>query len=319
MLELAGEMVRCAHALRTVLVPLLGRMRARRRAGLARQLDHGPRERGVIVDPVVRVDVRGFPLDELASALVLRAIFDQHFVSVDIPRVELRRSPEGSVPAHERRDAERVRQRPRVRQHEVYAEIEGRGRARERCRVSGARRVRHERRAGDDAVAVSAHDAVVDARGTTEVVRIDDEPLHRRSRDSSAARTSQPDASRRRRASASSRPVSSRTIRIARSRSFALTGRMSIMRSPFVRPSFTIVAVEIMLRTSFVAVPALSRLDPARISGPTRTTTATSASLTRGDPPSHVIATVRAPISLALARAAMTERARPLAEMPTSA
>ena len=42
MLELAGEVVRRAHALRTVLVALCGRMRAGGRTGLLRQLAHRP-------------------------------------------------------------------------------------------------------------------------------------------------------------------------------------------------------------------------------------------------------------------------------------
>jgi hypothetical protein len=78
------------------------------------------------------------------------------------------------------------------------------------------------------------------------------------------------------------------------------------MRSPFVFPSRTIAPVEIMLSASFVAVPAFRRLEPASTSGPTRRTAVTSASLASGDPASHVIATVRAPISFAAAIAAIT-------------
>ena len=43
------------------------------------------------------------------------------------------------------------------------------------------------------------------------------------------------------------------------------------MRFPNVFPSLIMAIVEIMLSTSFCAVPALSRVEPAMISGPTTT------------------------------------------------
>jgi hypothetical protein len=81
-------------------------------------------------------------------------------------------------------------------------------------------------------------------------------------------------------ASARSRsaPVTAWTIRTARSRSFAFVARTSTMRLPYVLPSRTIAIVEIRLRTSFWAVPALSRVEPARTSGPTGTSIGYSAS-----------------------------------------
>ena len=55
-----------------------------------------------------------------------------------------------------------------------------------------------------------------------------------------------------------------------RMRSFSLVGWRSIIRLPSVLPIRTIAPVEIMFRTILVAVPALSRVEPAMISGPTR-------------------------------------------------
>src|SRR6266480_2869584 len=196
--------------------------------------------------------------------------------------------------------------------HEVHADVERRRRPRELRGAVGVRGVRHERRRGDDPVAVRSHDPGGDALGVPEVVGVDDEL-----QDSSALRTLQPAASRRARASSSPTPVSSWTIRIARARSFAFVGRRSTMRSPRVRPERIIAAVDSMLSTSFVAVPALSRLEPASTSGPTSTTIAISASFASGDEPSQVSATVRAPTSRAITSAAVTYLARPLAEMPT--
>jgi hypothetical protein len=67
-------------------------------------------------------------------------------------------------------------------------------------------------------------------------------------------------------------PVASSTMRRTRSRSLSFVARTSTMRLPKVLPSRTIDAVEIVLRTSFCAVPAFSRVEPARNSGPTTTT-----------------------------------------------
>src|SRR5207237_949519 len=50
-----------------------------------------------------------------------------------------------------------------------------------------------------------------------------------------------------------------------------------------------------MLSTTFCAVPALSRVDPAMTSGPTATSIAMSAAWPSGEPGAHVTATMRSP------------------------
>ena len=62
------------------------------------------------------------------------------------------------------------------------------------------------------------------------------------------------------------------TIRRTRARSFSFVAETSTMRLPNVLPRRIIEIVESMFRTSFCAVPALSRVEPARNSGPTTTT-----------------------------------------------
>ena len=105
MLELPGEVIRSAHALRTVLVTLRRRVRAGGSTGLARQLAHGPRERGMVVDPVVRVDVRGLTSYQISCPHELRAVLGERLRAIDLSREELGRTPEGSVLADERADA----------------------------------------------------------------------------------------------------------------------------------------------------------------------------------------------------------------------
>src|SRR3989441_1784387 len=325
-LELADEVIGGAHALGTVLVALEKRMRPGRSTGLDRELAHRPRQRRVVVDPVMRIDMTRNVPDELAGTGKLRSVLNERLIAVEVAREELRGPSEGTVGTHQGGNPGGIGQWARVGQHEMHPDIERRRRARERGRHFGAWRVGDERGARDDPLAVGANDAAGDTRGSTEVVRVHDQPLHELRGSvaprpgapppapedppagvaSMTARTSHPDDSRRRRASSSSTPVSSRTMRIARSRSLLLAGRMSIMRSPLVRPSFTIAAVESMFSASFVAVPALSRLEPARISGPTRRTMGTSASWASGDAGSQVIPTVRAPRSLHAASAAST-------------
>ena len=92
------------------------------------------------------------------------------------------------------------------------------------------------------------------------------------------------------------------------------------MRSSRVWPSLTIAVVDSMFSTSFVAVPAFMRLDPATTSGPTSTTIGTSGSRARREAGLHVMPIVAAaPRSrLAASRAASTYGARPLAEIPTT-
>ena len=69
--------------------------------------------------------------------------------------------------------------------------------------------------------------------------------------------------------SSSGAPVARATIRRERARSFSFEARTSTIRFPYVLPSRIIVIVESMLRTSFCAVPALSRVEPVLRSGPT--------------------------------------------------
>ena len=61
------------------------------------------------------------------------------------------------------------------------------------------------------------------------------------------------------------------TIRLARSTSFRFVARISTIRFPYTFPIPTMDAVEIMFRIIFSAVPALSLVDPVRISGPAST------------------------------------------------
>jgi len=153
---------------------------------------------------------------------------------------------------------------------QMEADVERLNRARGFGRSLRVRGVRHQRRRGDDAVLVRTQDPARDAGGVAEIVRIDDQ-LHCRGLSSDTSRlrrTFQSFASRRARAASSSIPATSRTMRTARSRSFAFVARRSTMRSPRVRPDRIIAAVDSMLRTSLVAVPALRRLEPATISGP---------------------------------------------------
>ena len=82
-------------------------------------------------------------------------------------------------------------------------------------------------------------------------------PGHLPSASASASSTSFADA-----------PVAAPTIRRTRSWSFSFAATTSTMRFPYVLPRRIIEIVEIVLSTSFCAVPALRRVDPARNSGP---------------------------------------------------
>src|SRR5439155_12668339 len=114
-------------------------------------------------------------------------------------------------------------------------------------------------------------------------------------------------------------PVAVSTIRRMRARSFSLLARTSTIRLSKVFPSRIIEIVEIAFSTSFCAVPALRRVDPARTSGPT--TTATSCSAIPASPDSRTATThaVSAPASAAARTAPMTYGLRPLALIPTTA
>src|SRR5947207_12777067 len=78
-------------------------------------------------------------------------------------------------------------------------------------------------------------------------------------------------------------------------------------------------AVVSVLRTSLVAVPALSRVEPASTSGPVAGATTTSAREPRAVVGLHATSTVRAPRRRAAASAARTNGVTPLAETPTTA
>src|ERR671918_554725 len=115
-----------------------------------------------------------------------------------------------------------------------------------------------------------------------------------------------------------SAPVAARTMRRTRARSFSLVAATSTIRLPNVFPSRIIEIVESMFRTSFCAVPALRRVDPARNSGPTSTTIGISATASSSDPATETTQAVRAPAAAALSTAATTYGVRPLALTPTT-
>ena len=76
--------------------------------------------------------------------------------------------------------------------------------------------------------------------------------------------------------------------------------------------------VEIMFRTSFCAVPAFSRVEPAITSAPTGTHTSRSASAASSEPSTHVMHPVSAPRLRAASSAPTTQGERPLALIPTT-
>src|SRR5690606_36149873 len=81
--------------------------------------------------------------------------------------------------------------------------------------------------------------------------------------------TCPPDASSRPAAAGRSTPSVSIRMRWPRSRSFSHVTWRSTIRLPYTLPSFTIVAVLIVLSTILVAVPAFMRVEPVITSGPT--------------------------------------------------
>src|SRR5918994_1447022 len=208
----------------------------------------------------------------------------------------------------------------------------------------------HEPRCRDPAPAVAAANAVAgDAALTNLDVARNELPVDERSFDAEshrrAPRTLSSDDLRRSRAAAastpassetiatfalppaalsassacrSSAPVATRTIERTRSRSFSFDAATSTIRLPYVFPSRIIETVESVLSTSFCAVPALSRVDPATSSGPTTTSIARSASAASSDPGAQTSATVRAPAARAARTASTTYGVRPLALIPTT-
>ncbi|MBW8702618.1 hypothetical protein MBT84_23770 [Streptomyces sp. MBT84] len=76
--------------------------------------------------------------------------------------------------------------------------------------------------------------------------------------------------------------------------------------------------VEIMLRTSFCAVPAFSRVEPVSSSGPATISMPWSAAAARGLSALHDRPTVSAPRARACSTAPRAYGVRPEAEMPTT-
>ena len=101
-------------------------------------------------------------------------------------------------------------------------------------------------------------------------------------------------------------------------RSFSFEGRRSIIRFPRVLPIRTIAPVEIMFRIILVAVPALRRVEPAMISGPTSGAISRSASRPSRLGRLQAIPTVAAPRRFASRTAPSTYGVRPDVAMPTT-
>ena len=90
------------------------------------------------------------------------------------------------------------------------------------------------------------------------------------------------------------------------------------MRLPKHLPSRTIAPVENMFKTSFVAVPALSRVEPLSTSGPTTGCIKRSTRESNSESVLHVRPMVVAPTARAYSTAPSTYGVRPLAAMPTT-
>ena len=95
-------------------------------------------------------------------------------------------------------------------------------------------------------------------------------------------------------------------MRRARASSFSLEARTSTIRLSKVFPSRIIETVEIVLRTSFCAVPAFRRVEPATNSGPTTTRISCSAMRASSDSGAETTQTVSAPAAAAAASAPTT-------------
>ena len=93
----------------------------------------------------------------------------------------------------------------------------------------------------------------------------------------------------------------------------------STIALPRTRPRRIIAQVESRFSTTFVAVPAFSRVEPVMISGPTgRSISASHGCAARARAGLHVSSSVRAPVSRARASAPSTNGVRPLAAIPHS-
>lgn len=106
--------------------------------------------------------------------------------------------------------------------------------------------------------------------------------------------------------SAEAAPVTSCTSENARATSFAFVARTSTMRLPYVSLQRTIASVVSMFSTSFCAVPAFRRVEPAMNSGPTTTSMAMSASRPAAESGLHAMETDRAERRRASRMAAIT-------------
>ena len=138
------------------------------------------------------------------------------------------------------------------------------------------------------------------------------------SRESRAGLSSPSARSSAARTSASSAPLASQRMRMTRPRSLALVATTSTMRLDQVRPRRIITAVEKALRTSFWAVPALSRVEPVMASGPVLTASRWSAASASSACGLAVTRAVTAPSSRARASAPPTKGVRPDAVSPTA-
>ena len=78
--------------------------------------------------------------------------------------------------------------------------------------------------------------------------------------------------------------MASATARRTRAWSFEFVATTSTIRFPYVLPSRTMLAVESVFSTSFCAVPAFIRVEPAMISGPTTTAISCSTACPSGEP-----------------------------------
>jgi hypothetical protein len=83
-------------------------------------------------------------------------------------------------------------------------------------------------------------------------------------------------------------------------------------------PTLIIEMVVNMFSTSFVAVPALSRVDPAMISGPTAGAICRSTKFWSSDPGQHVTKMIFAPAFRARVSPPRTNGVIPLADTPTT-
>ena len=114
-------------------------------------------------------------------------------------------------------------------------------------------------------------------------------------------------------------PVAVITMRRTRARSFSFAALTSTMRLSNVLPSRIIEMVETMFSTSFWAVPAFSRVEPASSSGPTTTTISRSTARPSSESGAQTTHAVEAPAAAAASIAPSTYGVRPLALMPITA